>query len=108
MKRLQQVSPREAYAAYMLDTVLVDVRETNDQNKKRADLNNLVSLPLSELSQRYSEVPANKPVVFISKIGKKGREAAQFMVQHGYDNVAILDGGLKAWEEEGLPVRDRK
>lgn len=105
MKRLPQVGPREAYAAYMLDTVLVDVRERADQGQKRADLNKLVSLPFSELSRRYNEVPSDKTVVFISSIGKTGREATEFMLTHGYENVVNLDGGLKAWEEEGLPIK---
>jgi rhodanese-related sulfurtransferase len=104
MERVPQMTPREAYAAYMLDAVVVDVRESADQQKKRANLNSLFSLPMSELGNRYQELPTNRPVAFISKKGKRGREAAEFMLEKGYHNVAVVDGGLQAWEAEGFPT----
>ncbi len=33
------------------------------------------------------------------------KEAAKFLINHGYEDVAIMDGGMAAWEEDGLPVR---
>ena len=108
MGTVKQFSPREAYAAYVLgSSILVDVRE-NAANKKTIDVKQLVRLPFGELDQRFGELPANRTVVLVSNIGIKGKQAAKFLLEHGYSDVATLDGGLSAWEEEGLPVKGEK
>ncbi len=105
MNTLKHFSPREAYAAYILGSVFVDVRDSLNTGVKTADLRQIVSLPFSELDQRFGELPVNRPVVLVSNIGNKGKEAAKFLVERGYQDVAIMDGGMVAWEKEGLPVR---
>lgn len=105
MTTLKNFSPREAYAAYILGSVLVDVRDQMGANAKEVDVKRIVHLPFSELDRRFSELPTNRPVVLVSGIGNKGKEAAKFLLNHGYEDVAILDGGMAAWEQEGFPVR---
>jgi rhodanese-related sulfurtransferase len=105
MKNPSRISPREAYAAYIMGTVLVDVREPKDSTVKYPGVNNLVAMPFQELSQRYNELPANRPMIVMSNVGAKGREAAAFLMEHGYNEVSVMDGGLRAWEEEGLPIK---
>ena len=105
MNTLKNFSPREAYAAYILGSVLVDVRDKMGANAKQVDVKQIVRLPFSELDQRFSELPTNRTVVLVSGIGNKGKEAAKFLINHGYEDVAIMDGGMAAWEEDGLPVR---
>lgn len=105
MTAFKNFSPREAYAAYILGSLLVDVRDSGSANAKTADVKQVVKLPFSELYQRYSELPTNRPMVIVSGIGNKGKEAAKFLIRNGYQDVAILDGGMAAWEQEGLPVR---
>lgn len=104
MKNLFRVTPREAYAAYIMGSVLVDLRDSRDAHYKAVNLKNLVSLPFSELDKRYRELPGDKPVMLLSGIGNKGRVAAHFLLEKGYTNIALVDGGMRAWEEEGLPV----
>jgi rhodanese-related sulfurtransferase len=67
----------------------------------------MVKLPFSEFYQRYGELPTNRPVVLVSGIGNKGKEAAKFLLSQGYEDVAIMTGGMAAWEQEGLPLRER-
>lgn len=100
---VKNFTPREAYAAYILGSVLVDVRDNADS--RTLDVNRMFKLPFSELDQRYGELPDNKTVILMSRVGNKGMEAAHFLLQHGYQDVAILDGGLDAWAEEGLPIK---
>jgi rhodanese-related sulfurtransferase len=105
MAALKSLTPREAYAAYMLGSVLVDVRDTPSAKAKDADVKQIVKLPFNELNQRYGELPANRPVVIVSGKGNKGTEAAKFLLQNGYSDVSIVEGGMAAWEQEGFPVR---
>ena len=105
MTNLKSFSPREAYAAYMLGSVFVDVRENVGADAKKVDVRQIITLPFSELDTRFGELPVNRPVVLVSKVGNKGKLAARFLLEHGYTDVAIIDGGMTAWEQEGLPVR---
>jgi rhodanese-related sulfurtransferase len=102
---IKTFTPREAYAAYMMGSLFVDVRDNLRPETKQIDVNRIIKLPFSELKQRYQELPANRPVVLLSRVGNKGIEAARFLAQQGYQDVAILDGGLDAWVVEGLPVK---
>lgn len=105
MNAFKSYSPREAYAAYIMGSVLVDVRDKRNLNARDADVKQIVRLPFSEFDKRFNELPANRPVVIVSGIGNKGKEAAKFLINQGYQDVALLDGGMAAWEQEGLPVR---
>lgn len=104
MLQLKHVSPREAYAAYMLGSVLVDVREP-EEARHQPDLRQLRSIPVSELNVRYTELPSDRPVVLLSKVGNKSADAARFLLKHGFGDVSVVDGGLRAWAEEGMPVK---
>jgi rhodanese-related sulfurtransferase len=103
-KHFDVISPREAYAAYMMGGILVDVRTTSEIEKKAINLKSLRKIPLEELEQRVSELPANRKVVFFSRVGVKGQEAAKILSHFGFEDVAMVDGGITAWEEDGLPV----
>lgn len=99
------VSPREAYASYMLGSLLVDVRTKTEVERTKIPLNHLVTIPMEELESRISELPANRKIIFFSRVGVKGKEAARLTAALGYQNVAMVDGGVTAWEQEGLPVQ---
>lgn len=105
MTTLKNFSPREAYAAYILGSVFVDVRDNIGTDAKKVDVRQVITLPFSELDKRFGELPANCPVVLVSNVGNKGKQAARFLLEHGYTDVANVDGGMKAWEQEGLPIR---
>ena len=105
MQTFEQISPREAYAAYMLGSVVVDVRESEDIATKAADLKQMIALPFSQLDQRLGELPTNRQVVFVSRVGIKSKQAAELLIKNGFDRVATIQGGLHAWEAEGLPIR---
>lgn len=105
MMELKHFSPREAYAAYMLGGVVVDVREPEAVAAKTVDINHLVTLPMSEFTNRFGELPHNRPLVLVSRVGNASSTAAKILLENGYSDVAIVDGGLAAWEDEGLPVR---
>ena len=47
--------------------------------------------------------PAHRVIVY-SAAGSRSALAAKTLQQLGYRDVAHLDGGFKAWVEQGLPV----
>ena len=84
---------------------MVDVREPEAVAAKTVDINHLVTLPMSEFTDRFGELPHNRPLMLVSRVGNASNTAAKFLLENGYPDVAIVDGGLTAWEDEGLPVR---
>lgn len=53
-------------------------------------------IPLSELRQRYQEVPIDNPVWVYCGVGQRAYYATRFLAQRGY-NVANLSGGFATY-----------
>jgi thioredoxin 1/putative thioredoxin len=70
----------------------------------RAHLPRAVSMPLEEIEGRLAELHmlAGQPVVYC-RSGDKTKDLAERFAQQGVP-VAFLEGGILAWEAEGLPV----
>ena len=62
------------------------------------------NIPLAELDQRMSELPANKPVLICCASGARSSKAASVLRKAGREQVFNLSGGLQAWRQAGLPV----
>jgi len=80
---------------------VIDVREPDEFEICRIPGTTLI--PLTDLSQRLSEVPRNTPVVVHCKAGGRSRMAVDFLKQQGYTNLRNLAGGIDAWNRETTP-----
>lgn len=77
------------------DFTLLDVR-TPDEHEAGAILGSVL-IPLGALRRRAAEVPRDKPVVIYCKTSLRAYEAARMLSGLGYEQVAILEGGMFAW-----------
>lgn len=80
----------------------VDVRDP--QAFKRAHLPKATNLPESEITTRLAELfmlPGQ--AVLYDRGGEKVKELAESLAEQGAP-VAFLEGGILAWESEGLPI----
>lgn len=99
------LTPREAFTLLKKQkAILVDVREKNLAGYRQFDCPTVLYIPLSEISQRMSEIPNNKPVIMADSAGLRSHEAMEVIIKNGYKNVANLAGGLVEWERDQLPV----
>ncbi len=71
---------------------------------QRAHLPGAKSMPFEEIETRLAELHmmAGQPVVYC-RAGDKTRDLAERLAEQGVP-VAFLEGGLLAWETEGLPI----
>jgi adenylyltransferase/sulfurtransferase len=77
---------------------LIDVRE-NDEFEI-AHMNGKL-IPLSEIQDRWSEIPKEGKVVIHCRSGVRSANVIQFLSdQHGYTNLINLKGGILAWSAE--------
>ena len=83
-----------------------DVRERGEYNE--CQIPNTTSLPRSQIEFRIAELVPNHGILIVvyDEGGKRAPLAAETMTGLGYKNVAILQGGLAAWQLEGRATID--
>ncbi len=81
---------------------VVDVREPAEYAAEH--ISGTANVPLSGLSRNLDKIERQKPAYLICQSGARSAQAAQTLRQNGYSQVCIIDGGLQAWKEAGLPV----
>ncbi|NTW22324.1 rhodanese-like domain-containing protein [Candidatus Falkowbacteria bacterium] len=102
---VKELSPNEAKSELEKGALLVDVREAYEVDQFACDVPETLVLPLSELQQRYQELPKDRELVIACAGGGRSLYAATFLVGKGYNKVANLDGGVFTWNSLGLPVK---
>jgi rhodanese-related sulfurtransferase len=64
------------------------------------------NLPLDQLGTHRGVLGAGtqQPLVLVCRSGTRAREAQVLLHSAGRESIEILEGGLVAWEQAGLPV----
>ncbi len=57
-------------------------------------------IPMAQLGQRYQELPLDKTIVAYCRSGARSHAAVEFLLQHGFQDVKNLIGGILAWQHE--------
>ena len=83
------------------DLVVLDVREPVEWHHGHID--GALHVPLGELVQRVDEVPTDRQVLVVCRIGGRSAQAAAWLGQQGVRAVN-LDGGMLDWEAAGRPM----
>lgn len=97
----QPSPPAVDVTALPADAYLIDVREHDEWQAGHAP--DAVHLPLSELIGRVEEVPADRDVYVICKVGGRSQQAVQYLNQSGRTTVNV-SGGMLAWHAAGRPM----
>lgn len=86
------------------EVVLLDVRERREWKAGHAPGSK--NVPLSTLSKRHHELPAQRTYVAVCRSGSRSRSAVAQLRAAGFD-VVNLKGGMHAWSRAGLPLEPR-
>lgn len=78
---------------------LLDVREPSELEQARMRGVELHHIPLGELLDRYTEIPADAEVIAICRSGARSAQACQYLMSKGY-KATNLEGGMLAWAAE--------
>ena len=64
------------------------------------------NIPLAELASRIGELDKmkSKSIVVVCQSGARSARAAGVLGKAGFDDVINLDGGVSAWQTQGLPL----
>ncbi len=82
--------------------VVLDVRESWELTMSNIKTNmcSVLTLPMSQLQQRWSELNPKAPVAVMCHHGVRSLRVAQFLVHNGFTNVVNITGGIAAWSEQ--------
>lgn len=80
---------------------LVDVRETYEWEAGR--VGGARHVALERVASQAPTIDRETPVVFYCRVGARSGMAANAFRRAGYDAYS-MDGGITAWDEQGLPL----
>ena len=85
-------------------SVILDVREPAEF--AAAHVRDAKNIPLGELAGRLGELEKSKAktIIVVCQKGTRSSSAARALEKAGFADVVSLDGGLAAWQTQGLPT----
>jgi sulfur-carrier protein adenylyltransferase/sulfurtransferase len=104
-QRIEEIHPAAASEELAGgDVVLLDTRERNEWDE--VHIEGATLLPPAEVLERIDSLApdTSQRVLLHCASGNRSARAADALRELGYENVASVAGGIKAWEDAGLPV----
>ena len=95
------VDPPAARQLLESGAFLLDVREDDEWAAGHAP--EAVHVVMGTVPDRMGEIPDDRTVVCVCRVGGRSGAVASALADVGYD-VRNLDGGMLAWEAAGYPV----
>ena len=74
---------------------LLDVREPNEF--QYACIGNSTLIPLNQIPNRLTELDSKQEIIVVCHHGMRSQQAANYLIQSGFENVSNLIGGIDAW-----------
>ena len=84
------------------EAFLLDVRDGDEWVAGHAPAAHHV--PMMELPERIAELPDDRDVVVICRVGARSAQVVAYLQANGWGRVHNLDGGMYAWEAAGRPM----
>ena len=94
--------PTIAAAQVTDDAFLLDVREPDEWTAGHPP--NAYHVPMMEIPGRATEIPDDREVVVVCRVGARSAQVVAYLRQRGFGNVYNLDGGMHAWAAAGRPI----
>ena len=98
----QVAAERMAAAAPDQAPILIDVRAPGERQQKR--IAGSIGIPLTQLRNRVSELPPDRPLLVYCAGGYRSSIAASLLQRQGRSDVSEIAGGIAAWDAGKLPV----
>ncbi len=97
-----QVAPRDLWQQLHSESppLVVDVRERREY--ERYHIPQALLMPLPTVLCDAPELPRGQPLVFVCRGGRRSMRAAYAVQNQGFEDVAVLHGGMAGWEAANL------
>ncbi len=99
----RNLSPQEVHLHIKAgNAVLIDIRETDEY--LRSHIKGARSYPLSQWEKAIPSIDPAVEVIFMCRSGMRTSSACNRLAAHVQGDAFIMEGGLNAWVEAGLPI----
>ena len=105
LEEAKEVCPTTTQGLLQQGALLVDVRERDEIARLAFDVPGVIVMPLSELEQRYAELPTDQPLILACLDGSRSLRATYYLMNKGYDQVSNMKFGLKRWVARGFAIK---
>jgi rhodanese-related sulfurtransferase len=102
MSDVKRVSAQDLKGMLDSGAQVIDVRLPYDYFSGRVPGSR--NVPGTSIVGRVGQMPAGLPLVFVCDDGRRSEDVATAARAAGFTNVAVLDGGIDAWLDAGLPT----
>ncbi|HYA44452.1 MAG TPA: MBL fold metallo-hydrolase, partial [Acidimicrobiales bacterium] len=96
-----EVTPAAADDLITAGAVVIDVREQEEWSAGHLPYAHL--MPMNQVEARVDEIRTERPAVIVCRSGGRSNAITQLLNSRGI-NAVNLAGGMRAWEQAGLPV----
>jgi rhodanese-related sulfurtransferase len=104
-QNITEISPADAREqAEAHGAILIDVREESDWRDGHAQGARHLSRGVIELEIEEQIPDLTKPIICYCGGGSRSALVAESLQKMGYENVQSMAGGLRGWNEAGLPM----
>lgn len=86
--------------------VILDVRTPEEYNSGHLDQAKNLDIYDKSFQDQLSKMDKKQPVYVYCKGGGRSANAVKKMQELGFNNVYELKGGIMAWEQSGLPLKN--
>ena len=86
------------------NALLVDVRGASDFEKGHIAGSKNVQMTQFDPENKQLAPAKSLPVVMVCKVGQTASFAARRLRKAGFTDVAVLEGGIQAWQAADLPL----
>ncbi len=105
-KALSAVPPAQAHGEVAAGkATILDVRGDDELREISVVAGDVKHIPLQSLGRSMDSLPHEQHYYILCRSGERADMAAMALMQHGFMNVAMIDGGILAWAKAGLPVK---
>ncbi len=87
------------------DAVILDVRTPEEYSSGK--IPNAINIDWngSSFADEIAKLDASKTYFVYCKSGRRSNSASEFLVEKGFKNIIMLEGGISAWAEAGLEIK---
>ena len=98
---VQHLDPVEGKRRVDAGALLLDVRNPDEWQAGHPE--GAAWIPMGELAERQEELPTDREIVVICKVGGRSARVAEALIAAGYD-AANVAGGAEAWQQAGMVI----
>ncbi len=107
LEGVKHMAPKKAYSLISEgQAIMLDVREKDEFEVEHVNTPNVLLHPMPQIMERLQYIPDDRLIVVICAKGERSVKVARVLEMQGFAQVANLDGGMKQWLKEDLPVEN--